>query len=124
MNDSRKTDIEDIDRHEHNFRWFMAFLKLNNIYFLKKVIFEDSKRTKYDLFELINSDYPVWYTYPFDSELNHVIDKRWAIIFNFRPYLGHYWSDECIGHRCDHKRMLEIVQLWKEYLYNNRFDKE
>ena len=124
MKDSRKTDIEGIDRHEYNFRVFMAFLKMNKIYFFKRVIFDDTKRNKHDFFYCLDNDHPFKYSGVFSNKLENEIDRRWSIIFNYVPYLRHFWSDTCIKKHCNQEEMYKIANSWKEYLYNNKFNQD
>ena len=121
MNDLGKMAIADIDRHKHNFKLFMTFLKLNKIYFFKKFLF--SKRTPYDIFQTINENYPRTYNGSFSSQLSNEIDKRWALMFIYVPYLGGYWDNHFfITRSIFATRMSEISESWKRYLYNHKLD--
>ena len=109
-------------RHEYNFKVFMRFLKENHIYALKKVIFDDSNRTRFDLFKKMNIEKPMHWAGFYSSKLTNDIDRSWAIIFCYAPYLACHWNEMSVAKHFDTDRMYKIVDAWKEYLYTNRLD--
>ena len=126
MRDLRETDIGDIERQIHNYRLFFAFLKKHNVYRLfRDKMFIDKGRTPYDLMKTITKDKPIYYG-PITKSLANDIDKRWSSIFLFVPYYGGYWSDYMhvvVRRLSGFKGLAELSDKWKEFLYNNNYDK-
>ena len=126
MKDLREMGIEDIERQIHNYRLFFAFLKKHNVYRLfRDKMFIDKGRTPYDLMKTITKDKPIYYG-PITQSLANDIDKRWSSIFLFVPYYGGRW-DDCVNdgvrRLSGFKGMSELSDKWKEFLYNNNYDK-
>ena len=127
MKDLRKMGIGDIERQVHNYRAFFAFLKKHNVYrLLRDKMFIDKGRTPCDLMNTITYDKPFVYYGPFTQSLANEIDKRWSSIFLFVPYYGGRW-DDCVNdgvrRLSGFKGMSELSDKWKEFLYNNNYDK-
>ena len=116
-------DIVDIKRHEHNFKILCKFLKQEKIYIpFKRQLFTKRNLTTNDFFNLIEKRWPNYFLGSFDSHLTHRIDKRWAIIFNYVPYLGGYWGEGDIKNirLCE---MEDLSKRWKEFLLEHNYDK-
>ena len=126
MRDLREMDIGDIDRQMYNYRLFFAFLKKHNVYRLfRKKMFSDKNRTPYDLMKTITNDGPVCRGSVIQSLAND-IDKRWSNIFLYVPYYGGYWNDYMhvvVRRLSGLKGIAELSDKWKEFLYNNNYDK-
>ena len=126
MKDLREMGIEDIERQIHNYRLFFAFLKKHNVYRLfRDKMFIDKGRTPYDLMKTITKDKPIYYG-PITQSLANDIDKRWSSIFLFVPYYGGYWNDYMhvvVTRLSGLNGMTELSNKWKEFLYNNNYDK-
>lgn len=126
MRDLREMGIEDIERQIHNYRLFFAFLKKHNVYRLfRDKMFIDKGRTPYDLMKTITKDKPIYYG-PITQSLANDIDKRWSSIFLFVPYYGGYWNDYMhvvVTRLSGLNGMTELSNKWKEFLYNNNYDK-
>lgn len=118
MKDTKRMDIEGIERHERNFRLFMAFLKFNKIYFIKKLIFDERKRKPCDLFITMNLDRPNRYDYFNKSyAFENNIDRAWAIIFQYLPYFGSYWDCDFFKCRSMYVPRISIISNeWMKYL--------
>ena len=127
MRDLKGMGIEDIERQIHNYRLFFAFLKKHNVYRLfRKKMFSDINRTPYDLMRTIVEEYPAHYGGDFGSLLTNRIDKRWALVLIFVPYFGGVWDTklrEDLPKVCDIKSLMSLNNKWKEFLYNNNYDK-
>ena len=114
MRDLKEMGIEDIERQIHNYRLF------------RKKMFSDINRTPYDLMRTIVEEYPAHYGGDFGSLLTNMIDKRWALVLIFVPYFGGYWDTklrEDLPKVCDIKNLMSLHNKWKEFLYNNNYDK-
>ena len=115
-------DIEDIERHKYNFKIFCQFLKQEKIYLpIKRQIFINRNLSPNDFFEIIDREYPISFSWSFDSYLSDRIDKRWAIVFSYVPYLGGYWGEGELR-RFTTERMAEISNGWKEFLFKHNYD--
>ena len=120
MNDLKKTDIEDIERHKHNFRMFCAFLKKEGIYLkFKELMFVRHKRSPNDLFISINEANVRNISFVISSNLVRDIDKKWSAIFTYRPISGLDWFRD----RLDYDTMMNIAYQWSNFLKENNFDK-
>lgn len=122
MNDLGKTDIEGIDRHQHNFRLFMAFLKLRKIYFFKKLVFTNRNLTPFDFFKILNKERPSCYDHFIENsqQFVNIIDLKWAIIFNFLPYFGSYWDCDFLKERSlSFNDMKKISNDWGKFLFEH-----
>ena len=116
-------DIEDIKRHRYNFKIFCSFLKKEQIYLpIKRQLFINRKLSPNDFFNILESEEPFYYGGSFESYLTNRIDKRWAIIFNFVPYLGGYWEENELR-RFSSSYMHELSNKWKEFLFEHNYDK-
>lgn len=115
-------DIEGIERHRYNFKIFCQFLKQEKIYLpIKRQIFINRNLLPNDFFEKIDREYPISFSGSFDSYLTDRIDKRWAIIFFYVPYLGGFWGEGELR-RFTTERMIEISNGWKEFLFIHNYD--
>jgi hypothetical protein len=122
MNDLEKMGIEGIDRHQRNFRLFMAFLKLRKIYFFKKLFFTNRNLTPFDFFKILNKEGPHSYDHFLKNsqQFVNIIDRKWAIIFIFLPYIGSYW--DCAFFK---ERLISIYDMkkisndWEKFLFEH-----
>ena len=122
MKDLEKMDIEGIDRHQHNFRLFMAFLKLRKIYFFKKLLFTNRNLTPFDFFKILNKERPFFYDHFLEKsqQFVNIIDRKWAIIFNFLPYIGSYWDCAFLKERSINSNdMKKISNDWEKFLFEH-----
>ena len=122
MNDLGKTDIEGIDRHQHNFRLFMMFLKLRKIYFFKKLFFTNRNLTPSDFFKILNKERPFHYDHFIKNsqQFVNIIDRKWAIIFIFLPYIGSTWDCTFFKERSiSMSDMREISNDWIKFLFEH-----
>lgn len=127
MKDLKRTDIEDIDRQKHNYRTLSVFLKKYNLYrFMRERMFTFYNRTPLDLMKTISRTGPRLYVGNFNSSLMNEIDRKWALVFIYVPFFGGYWSDDLrikIEHLSGIKSMKDLHEKWKEFLFNNNYDK-
>jgi hypothetical protein len=127
MKDLKRTDIEDIDRQMHNYRTFSVFLKKHNLYrFIREKMFTFYNRTPLDLMKTISRTGPRLYVGNFNSSLMNEIDRKWALVFIYVPFFGGYWSNDLnikIEYLSDIKGMQDLHEKWKEFLFNNNYDK-
>ena len=122
MKDSRKTDIEDIDRHQYNFKIFCMFLKQEKKYQLfKKLIFTNNNRTPNDLFKDINAANVCDISLKLDSRYCDT-DRKWGGVFSYSPICKFSWGyhPQTINYTC----MVQMIKRWHEFLMENNFDKQ
>lgn len=119
MNDSRKTDIEDIERHWHNYRLFVWFLRLEKKYiFFKKTMFIEKNRTPFDLFTTINQTSLGSVIVHYCNTSNKV-DKLWGSIFTYMPFIGFHWCEKDLNPAY----MLNLTSKWIVFLDEHNYDK-
>ena len=114
MNDLRKMDIEDIDKHIEYFRLFTKFLKENGEYqYIMRRMFHEHNRTPIMLFKDINNDSLSPSRSGLSSILNrnyYKLARRWSSVLIFVPYYGGWWEGE------DVDRLRLLHQQWVAYL--------
>ena len=119
MKDLRKTDIEDIDRHWHNYRLFVWFLRLEKKYiFFKKTMFIEKNRTPFDLFKKINQTSLLSVLVHYCNTSNKV-DKLWGSIFTYVPFIGFRWYEKDLN--SDY--MAKLTSRWVVFLDEHNYDK-
>jgi hypothetical protein len=120
MKDLRKTDIEGIERHWHNYKLLVWFLRLKGKYVLfKRMIFTNKNMMPYDLFKKMN------YTNFVSMIINYkdtssVIDKKWGSIFTYVPFSFSWFEEDNI----DIKYMACLSNEWVNFLREHNYDKQ
>jgi hypothetical protein len=69
---------------------------------------------------------PRLYIGNFNSSLMTEIDRKWALVFIYVPFFGGYWNDDLrikIEYISGIKSMKDLHEKWKEFLFNNNYDK-
>ena len=116
MNDLRKTDIEDIERHWHNYRLFVWFIKLEKKYvFFKRLMFLDKGISPFYLFTLINNtnlDRII-----INNTLPNKIDQLWGSIFTYVPF-SFSWTEKDV----DWRYMKNLSRKWNSFLVEHNYD--
>ena len=118
MKDLRKTGIEGIERHWHNYKLLVWFLRIKGKYaFFKRMIFVNKNITPYDLFKRMNdaSEGSIIFRY---RDASSVIDKKWGSIFTYVPF-----SFSWIGCNVDPKHMHRLSNEWVDFLREHNYDK-
>ena len=119
MNVIRKTDIEDIDRHWHNYRLFVWFLRLEKKYiFFKKRMFIEKNRTPFDLFTTINKT-SLGSVFVHYCNTSNKVDKLWGSIFTYVPFVGFHWNEKDLNSNY----MLNLTSKWVVFLDEHNYDK-
>jgi len=119
MNDLEKTDIEDIDRHWHNYRLFVWFLRLEKKYiFFKKTMFIEKNRTPFDLFTTINKT-SLGSVFVHYCNTSNKVDMLWGSIFTYVPFVGFHWYEKDLN--SDY--MLNLTSKWVVFLDEHNYDK-
>ena len=116
MNGLRRTDIEGIDRHIHNYKLLIWFLKIEGKYsFFRYRIFTRHNRDALQLFNDMNS-----------HSRNEIIGKlstandidyKWSSIFSFRPFSGLKWDEDGL----DYYEMNELRNRWVKFLDEHNY---
>lgn len=118
MKDLTKTGIEGIERHWHNYKLLVWFLRIKGKYmFLKRMIFVNKNITPYDLFKRMNdaSEGSIIIHY---SDVSNVIDKKWGSIFTYVPF-SFSWFDDNV----DPNYMHCLSNEWVAFLREHNYDK-
>ena len=118
MRDLTKTDIEGIERHWHNYKLLVWFLRIKGKYaFFKRMIFANKNITPYDLFKRMNdaSEGGIIFNY---KDTSSVIDKKWGSIFTYVPF-SFSWLDSNV----DLKYMHCLSDEWVAFLREHNYDK-
>jgi hypothetical protein len=119
MKDLRRTDIEGIERHWHNYKLLVWFLRIKGKYaFFKRMIFTNKNIMPYDLFEIMNrtSENCIIFIY---KDTSSVIDKKWGSIFTYAPF-SFYWCCSDV----DLKYMDYLSKEWLKFLREHNYDKQ
>jgi predicted acetyltransferase len=122
MKDLRKTGIEGIERHWHNYKLLVWFLRIKGKYvFFKRMIFTNKNIMPYDLFELMNSANENNMIFNFFNVRNipNVIDKKWGSIFGYAPF-SFYWCDSDVNPIY----MVRLSKEWVNFLREHNYDKQ
>jgi len=116
MKDLTKTGIEDIERHWHNYRLFVWFIKLEKKYvFFKKLMFLDKGINPFYLFALINK---VNYSSVLvNNDLPNKIDRLWGSVFTYIPF-SFSWSEKDV----DCQYMNNLSRKWNNFLVEHNYD--
>lgn len=118
MKDLTKTDIEGIERHWHNYKLLVWFLRIKGKYvFLKRMIFVNKNITPYDLFKRMN-DTNLGRIIIHYSDTSNVIDKKWGSIFTYVPF-SFSWLDN----NMDPNYMFCFSNEWVAFLREHNYDK-
>lgn len=119
MKDLRRTDIEGIERHWHNYKLLVWFLRLKGKYvFFKRMIFTDKNIMPYDLFKMMNltSENSIIFNY---KDTSSVIDKKWGSIFTYVPFSFRWWYSDV-----DLTYMDCLSKEWVNFLREHNYDKQ
>ena len=112
--------IEDIERHKHNYKLFVMFLKKRGLYMkFKKIMFINRNIMPIDLFVIMNQN-PIHNIFYYYTPNGHLVDKKWSAVFSYVPFLGCHWTDENL----EAKKMNVLTKEWSNYLSENNFDKK
>lgn len=118
MKDLTKTDIEGIERHWHNYKLLVWFLRIKGKYaFFKRMIFANKNITPYDLFKIMNNTYLGSIIIHY-SDTSNVIDKKWGSIFTYVPF-SFSWLDDNV----DLDYMHCLSNEWVAFLREHNYDK-
>jgi hypothetical protein len=118
MKDLTKTDIEGIERHWHNYKLLVWFLRIKGKYaFFKRMIFANKNITPYDLFKTMNNTHLGSIIIHY-SDTSSIIDKKWGSIFTYVPF-SFSWLDSNV----DLKYMQCLSDEWVVFLREHNYDK-
>jgi len=118
MKDLTKTGIEDIERHWHNYKLLVWFLRIKGKYaFFKRMIFVNKNIRPYDLFKRMN-DTSLGSIVVHYSDASSVIDKKWGSVFTYVPF-GFSWLDSDV----DTNYMYCLSNEWVAFLREHSYDK-
>lgn len=118
MKDLTKTGIEGIERHWHNYKLLVWFLRIKGKYaFFKRMIFVNKNITPYDLFKRMDSTHLGSIIIHY-SDASNVIDKKWGSIFTYVPF-SFSWLDSNV----DLKYMHCLSDEWVAFLREHNYDK-
>ena len=116
MKGLERTDIEDIERHWHNFKLFVWFIKLEKRYVcFKKLLFLDKNKTPFDLFNLINKTNTT--SVLMNNNLPNKIDRLWGSIFTYIPF-SFSWHEKSVNSNY----MENLSRKWNNFLSEHNYD--
>ena len=116
MNGLRKTGIEGIDRHIHNYKLLIWFLKIEGKYsFFRYEIFTKHNRNALQLFNDMNfySRHVILGRLSTEND----IDYKWGSIFTFRPFSRLDWYKDGL----DYHEMNELCDRWVKFLKEHNY---
>lgn len=119
MKDLKKTGIEGIERHWHNYKLLVWFLRIKGKYvFFKRMIFTNKNIMPYNLFEIMNSASGNGIIFHY-RDTSSIIDKKWGSIFTYLPF-SFSWFDGNV----DPVYMNRLSSEWVNFLREHNYDKQ